>query len=594
MSNPEAPAHSAPALFDVTTVAPADPAGTLVRVPLDDIELAPNARRDVAPDGIERLARMLMTTGQLVPCIGHRPAGAKVVLYAGQRRLLAARASHQLAGDGLQPVRSLIVTLLDHAPSLDEIRRIQAQENQREDLTLTDQQAQFADCWAARAGLPDSDRIAAVCTDLGIGPVKAHNLRRQLTLPEPIRTRVAERPTERQLSVTLANRLADMHEIAPELTLAVAQRVCAPELHDAALRDLGAFVHRTIVEEPTTYAVRIDDGALLNANTQITLAREHLTPQGRGQLASVLGCAAVELNTELDALQARAKASAAQLRVDSALRERARTGRYAYVHDRGPDFAAAIWVIDPVFMLDAVHSTLAEHDASPPAADPGYFAGAGLDAPDLRDAAQAERERRHEQRQRHAEAVRTNLGLGHDLRAGLIDPTPAQLDALRQVVCRLLARDYRDVIAYGAGWTDPARQRPVGESARHEPMAIDAIVDAELQRALAEPDPLRGIAALVARCAAAFVLDPDGVTRTKVLGSERMSRKLQEALPGGEEPLRTALWAFLRPMLSPRLAELHRDTFVIDDTDGSTVDLAAHRGNCSLEDLGLGADETAA
>ena len=163
--------------------------------------------------------------------------------------------------------------------------------------------------------------------------------------------------------------------------------------------------------------------------------------------------------------------------------------------------------------------------------------------------------------------MRTNLGLGHDLRAGLIDPSPAQLDALRAIVCHLLARDYRDVIAYGAGWTDPERQRPVGESGRHEPMAIDAIVEAELERALAEPDPLRGIAALVARCAAAFVLDPDGVTRTKVLGSERMSRKLHEALPGGDEPLRAALWAFLRPMLSPRLAELHRDAFVIDDAD---------------------------
>jgi hypothetical protein len=58
------------------------------------------------------------------------------------------------------------------------------------------------------------------------------------------------------------------------------------------------------------------------------------------------------------------------------------------------------------------------------------------------------------------------------------------------------------VIAYGAGWTDPERQRPVGETGRHEPMAIDAIVEAELRRALGEPDPLRGIAALVARCAA--------------------------------------------------------------------------------------------
>ena len=98
------------------------------------------------------------------------------------------------------------------------------------------------------------------------------------------------------------------------------------------------------------------------------------------------------------------------------------------------------------------------------------------------------------------------------------------------------------MIAYGAGWTDPERQRPVGEHGRHEPIAIDAIVDAELRRALAEPDPLRGIAALVARCAAAFVLDPDGVTRTKALGSERMARRLRDALPGGAHPLRAAVW----------------------------------------------------
>ncbi|WP_157592153.1 ParB/RepB/Spo0J family partition protein [Solirubrobacter soli] len=559
---------------------------------LSDLELAPNARREVDPDGIDRLAGMLMRAGQLVPCIGHRPDPEHdhVVLYAGQRRLLAARRSHELARDGLAPVSSLIVTLLDHQPATDEIRRIQAQENQREDLTLADQQAQFADCWAARAGVREPDRIAAVCADLGIGAVKAHNLRRQLTLPEPIRTRVAERPGERQLSVTLANRLADMHDVAPELTQAVAQRISTGDLHDAALRDLGAFVHRTIVEDEGTYAVRIDDGALLDAHAHVALARDHLTPQGRGQLVNVLGCAPDELDTELDSLQTRAKATAAQLRVDAALRDRARTGRYAYVHERGPDFAAGIWIVDPVFMLDAVHQTLAGHTDAQPASDPAYFAGAGLDAPDLREAAAAERQRRHEQRQRHAEAVQTNLGLGHDLRAGLIDPSPAQLDALRAILCHLLARDYRDVIAYGAGWTDPERQRPIGESGRLEPMAIDAIVDAELKRALEEPDPLRGIAGLVARCAAAFVLDPDGITRTKVLGSERMNRKLHEALPGGEEPLRAAVWAFLRPMLSPRLTELHRHAFVLDATEHSTVDLPAHRGDSSLDDLDLDED----
>src|SRR3954453_12712348 len=133
MPNPEAPPPAAPALFDITTTMPADPAGTLVRIALDEIELAPNARREIAQESIERLARILMTMGQLVPCIGHRPAGQPVVLFAGQRRWLAARASAELAAEGLQPVRSLIVLLVDHEPSPDEIRRIQGQENQRED-----------------------------------------------------------------------------------------------------------------------------------------------------------------------------------------------------------------------------------------------------------------------------------------------------------------------------------------------------------------------------------------------------------------------------------------------------------------------------
>ena len=85
--------------------------------------------------------------------------------------------------------------LLDHTPTPDEIRRIQAQANQREELSLLHQQQQFADCWHARGGLADDDRVLAVCADLGITPKRAHNLRRQLTLPEPIRERVAERPT---------------------------------------------------------------------------------------------------------------------------------------------------------------------------------------------------------------------------------------------------------------------------------------------------------------------------------------------------------------------------------------------------------------
>ena len=576
------PQPPSPALFDITTVTPTQPEGTLARIALDELELAPNARREIAPEGIERLAHMLMTTGQLVPCIGHRPAHdrARVVLYAGQRRLMAARASHTLTGDGQSPIASLIVLLLDHEPSADEVRRIQAQENQREQLTLTDQQAQFADCWSARAGLRDPDRIAAVCADLGIGATKAHNLRRQLTLPEPIRSRVAERPAGEQLSATLANRLADMHDIAPQLTAAVAQRISTPELHDAALRDMGAFVHRTIVEDETAYAVRIDDGALLDAGVQLARARECLSPAGRRQTARVLGCTHDELNARLDALAARARRGAVGLRVDAALRERARVGRYAYVHERGRDFAAGVWVIDPVFMLDVIRERLdaAEADDTASPRDERYFAGAGLTSPDLKAAAAEDADRRAQARARHAEAVRSNLGLGHDLRAGLLEPSGEQLQALKAIVCHLIAIHERDVLAYGAGWTDPERQRPIGDSGRREPRAVDAIVDAELQTALAEPDPLRAIAGLVARWAAAFVLDPDGVTRTKALGTERMARRLGNALPGGDHPLRAAVWDFIRPMLSPRLTHLHRDGFVTDAGSHSTVDLAAHHG----------------
>jgi hypothetical protein len=108
---------------------------------------------------------MLMRTGQLVPCIGHRSdlGHPRTVICDGQRRLLAAIASAKLAGaegyEDLAPVQSLIVLLLDHEPGADEIRRIQAQANQRESLFLVDQQEQ-RDCWEARAGLPEPDRIA--------------------------------------------------------------------------------------------------------------------------------------------------------------------------------------------------------------------------------------------------------------------------------------------------------------------------------------------------------------------------------------------------------------------------------------------------
>ena len=168
-----------------------------------------------------------------------------------------------------------------------------------------------------------------------------------------------------------------------------------------------------------------------------------------------------------------------------------------------------------------------------------------------------------------------------------MDPTPGQLHALKAIICHLLAHHCRDVIAYGAGWTNQERQQPIGDTGRHEPRQADAILNAKLQRALEDPDPLRGIAHLTASWAAAFVLDPDGITRTKTLGTERMARKLADALPGGANPLRAVVWDFLRPMLSRRLAALHRDTFVLDRPLETTVELAAHRAESDLADLDL-------
>lgn len=577
-------------LFDVTEFTQRSVEGVLERVPLDEFELARNPRRDISKDGIDRLAGMLMRTGQLVPVIARRDAD-KVRLYAGQRRLLAARASHDLAGadgyEGLAPIGGLIALLLDYEPTDADIRRIQAQENQREDLSMRDQQEQFRDCWQDRAGLPEADRIAMVCADLGISPKKAHNLRKQLTLPDLIRARVSDRPSGEGISVTLANRLADMHQTSPELVGAVAQRITSTDLHDRALRDLGAFVHKTVVEDENLYAVRIDEGAMLDAHAQLQRARASLSEQHIAQVAQLLACKPEEADKELDALGARAKTKALKIRVDSVLRERAKNGNYAYTHHRGEDFADGIWVVDPVFMIDVVCDQL-DGAGDVAAREETFFCGAKVDDDDLKHAAEEDRKRKEHENKRRREAANSNVGLGADVAAGLMAPSGEQLRAVQAIVCHLIARHYPEVIAYGAGWTDQTRQQPVGDTGRYEPRQIDAVLDAELRRALEDPDALRGIANLTARWAAAFVLDPDGVIKTKALGTERMSRKLRDALPGGQSPLRNAVWALMRPMLSPRLAARHHDEFVVDDQSVSTVDLHAHRQDSGLDDLDLG------
>ena len=69
-----------------------------------------------------------------------------------------------------------------------------------------------------------------------------------------------------------------------------------------------------------------------------------------------------------------------------------------------------------------------------------------------------------------------------------------------------------------------------------------------------------------------------------------MSRKVADALPGGESDLRVAVWQFMRPMLSPALVDLNRDAFTTEHHLTSTVDLDAYRATSDLDELDL--DET--
>ena len=573
--------------------------GPIERIALEDLELAPNPRKHISQDSIQSLAALLMRTGQLIPCIGHRPTPnqASVLLYDGQRRLLAAKASHELAGtdgfEGLAPVRTLIVLQLDHEPTPDEIRRIQAQANQREQLSLVDQQQQFADCWQARAGLPTtsgSSRSAptsasprsARTTSAGSSPS-----------PTQIRERVAERPTGQQLSVTMANRLADMHEVAPDLTQAIAKRITSTDLHDSALRDLGAFVHRTIVEDEHTYAVRIDDGALLDAAEQIDRARPKLTPTTREQLAAdpLLrarqarpGARHAHRPLQDQGAQAQDHSGDPRTRPRRMLRLRPPTrtglrrrhlGRQSPVHDRprprtprrppGRSGRSRRDVLrrrhdsttmnsappDRKTASAATHSACAKPRRPTATSDSATTCAPASWTPP-RPAARAQSRSSATSSPTTTATSSPTAEAGQTKNANSQSATPAATNPDNRRHPRRRAR---------------ARARGPGPAPRHRP------THRQLGRSL-RARPRRH--------------HPHQDARHRTHGPQARTTHSLAA----HNPLRAAVWDFLRPMLSPRLAALHRDTFVLDEPFETTVELAAHRAESDLADLDLGDEQT--
>lgn len=576
-------------MFDVTASQGALPKIAVEMVPLEQLELAPNPRRDIDPEGIRQLSVMLSRNGQAIPCIGRRTSKKKVVIYDGQRRKLAAEMSHTLAGtDGyedLRPVVGLTVLLLDHEPAPGEVRRLQAQAQARADLSQRDKQDQFADCWTERAGLPDNDRIAMVCVDMGIKPKEAHNLRRQLALPDPIRERVAQRPAGDQLSITLANRLADMQEISPQITEAVAERVTSTELQALALKDLGAFVASTVRDNDDVYAVRLDDGAALDAADELRRAVKALPDDRLGDVAAALSIAVGSVAKHLADLADSAHKAMLRLVIDTHIRDRAAGGGYAWVYERGEDFADAVWLVDPVFMIELVAEHVGDEEAETIGPDARMFASDRTEDEDLQRAKEEEAAERAAKREREREGATRNIDLGSGVAATLVDPEVAQQAAARDVIVRLLAHTHPEVVAYGAGWTSRDRMKPVGDTGRFEPLTVDEIVAAEVELALSCEDPMRGIMTILSRFLSAYFLDEEGVTKSKDLGRERMARRLRDALPGGAHPVMSDVWAFMRPMLSPALIEMHRDRFVVDLEQGSTVDLEEANADRGLDDI---------
>ncbi|MBJ7469706.1 MAG: ParB N-terminal domain-containing protein [Solirubrobacteraceae bacterium] len=556
------------AMFSPTDAAHTPAIGSLEYVALDDIVLADNPRRDIDQDDIDDLARMLLTHGQTKPCGGRRTDDGKVRIYAGQQRKLAADRTRELVKQdaewrGSKPISGIWVLLRDDLRSEVEWRRYQAQENAGIPLSFRDEQDMFAYFWEAAAGLPEDQRLQQTRLDCGFSAATAQNHRRQLVLPQAIRHRVARRPKGDQISIGVANQLADIYNASPPLAGTVADWITTPARNSQAATDIQAAVLAALRTSEDAYAVALHHGTSIDAAQALRDTVPELQDDKTiARAAGILGCGGGEVPARLVALTHKAQQCSAQIAITEAVQDRAITTRCAWVHRSDIDREPMVLLIDPVFMIDlvmdAIRGAKAPTDApaptEPPAkpqADPSP-SNPRTDADSTGDLDPSSADRRPSR-----SAVARNLGLGQDITAGLLTLSADQADGLRIVVCRLLASQYGDALAFGAAWTSRDRQQRTKQMAPYTPMDIDVIVALEVERALADADPLRGIAQLATRIAASVFLDPEGAITDGPLDAERVTPKTHEVAATTDR----ALWDLMRPMLSPAVVAMHRDTY---------------------------------
>lgn len=561
-------ASPSPAAMFAPTDAPHAPAiGSLEFIPLDDIVLADNPRRDIEQTDIDDLARMMLTHGQTKPCGGRRTEDGNVCVYAGQQRKLAADRTRELikqdpSWGGGKPITGLWVLLRDDLRSEVEWRRYQAQENAGIPLSFRDEQQMFSDFWEAAAGLPEEQRLQQTRLDCGFSAVTAQNHRRQIVLPEAIRERVARRPRGDQISIGVANQLADIHDASPALANTVADWITTPARNTEAAADIQAAVLAALRHSEDTYAVSLHPGTSIDAAEALRDTVSELQEDKTiARAAEILGCSGGEVPARLVDLAHDTERRGVRVEITEAVRDRAITTRCAWVHRSDIDREPMVLLIDPVFMidlvLDAAQGTKTPTEEPAPTPQAASTPDQGRSIPKTRSGATGEPEPTTPDRKPSRSAVARNLGLGQDIAAGLLSLNEDQTNALRVVVCRLLASQYGPALAFGAAWTSRDRQQRTKHTEPHTPMDSDVIVALEVERALADPDPLRGIAQLVTRIAASVFLDPGGAITDGPLDADRMTRQTREVSVVADR----ALWELMRPMLSPAVIALHRDTY---------------------------------